>query len=816
MRSQRRTFILIIILACLAGAGGYLWQYLFANLPAISDIPANLNQPSIQILDRNNQPLYEILPSEGGRHAVLSLKNIPECMRLATIAVEDRNFYTNAGVDAEGMLRALWLNLRGGETIAGGSTITQQVIRSLLLKDEISQRTVRRKIRESLLAWELTRAYSKDDILALYLNQTFYGGFAYGVEGAAQTYFGKPASQLILPECALLAGLPQAPGLYNPFDQPDSAKARQLVVLGLMEKDGFITAAEEKQASQIPLSYNPAPFPIRAPHFVWMVKAQLDELMREGKLDPQASLVVRTTLDLNSQTIAENAVARQIEKFKIDPGMDHHVNNAAVVVLNPQNGQVLALVGSAGYFNQAISGALNMATALRQPGSVFKPFIYAAAFDPQSPNPWTAATPILDVETTFPSPDGKIYVPHNYDEKEHGIVPSRVALASSLNIPAVLTLQKVGIPQTLQLAERLGITSLGNPDQYDLSLALGGGEMNLLELTNAFAAFANRGFLVPGSLLLEIRDADGNLLYSPPKAAARQVFDARVAWLISDILSDDLARMIGFGRNSTLQIERPAAVKTGTTTNYHDNWTIGYTPDLVVGVWVGNSDYQAMRNVNGLTGAAPIWQETIRALLRGKPETAFERPDGMLKEKVCTISGLLVTPLCEHSAEEWFIDGTQPLKPDDVYTQIWLDASTGRLATDQTPAAKRVAKVVLNLPIQAQRWAHSQGLDLLSDFVSSAGNTARLLITSPQDGSNYFLTDQLTNSGQQLAVEISADASLNEITLRVDGVSVAAFSTGQHVFWWQLAPGTHLFQLEGIDSSGQVVRSDPVEITVSK
>ena len=819
MTKWKRSLLSVLFITTLALLFTGLGYATFAGLPAIESIPEHLNQPSIHIIDRNGISLYDILPETGGRHAVLSSRNIPDCMRLATIAVEDRNFYSNPGVDLEGMLRALYINLQGGETIAGGSTITQQLARSLLLQDEISTRTLRRKLRESWLAWQITRSYSKNEILDLYLNQTFYGGFAYGIEAAAQTYFAKPASQLLIPECALLAGLPQAPATYNPFDHPEAAHKRQLIVLDLMEKNGFITPSEHEQALQTPLSYNTIPFPIRAPHFIWMVKNQLDELSRTGQINLQSSMVIRTSLDINAQTLAENAVAHQIAKFKNDNRLDHHVNNAAVVVLDPRKGEILALVGSAGYFNPLISGALNMATASRQPGSAFKPFIYAAAFDPNNPQPWTAATPVLDVQTIFSSSDGQPYIPQNYDEKEHGPVSARVALASSLNIPAVATLQKVGLAQMTRLAAKLGINTLQSTDQYELSLALGGGEVNLLELTGAYGALANLGFLPAHNAILEIRNADGSLLYQPTKTPQPQVFDPRVAWLISDILNDDNARILGFGKNSTLKIERPAAVKTGTTTNYHDNWAIGYTPSLVVGVWVGNSDYQSMRSVNGLTGAAPIWQETLRGLLRGQPVEDFVRPEGLLKQSVCSYSGLLPTPLCNNTLDEWFIKGTQPTLPDNIYRQLWLDSNTGSLATSETPASNRQALIVLDLPPQAQRWAHSQGLHLLSDYTASINpsqkSTGTLLLISPQPRASYHITNKMERSAQQIPIQALVGSELRDVTLWIDGELATSFSSPPYIIWWSLTPGTHHIWLHALDFSGKLVTTKTIEITVT-
>ena len=501
----------------------------------------SLNTPSIRITDRNNQPLYEILPEQGGRHAVVSLQDIPDCMKKATIAVEDSSFYSNPGIDPLGIARALWINIQGGETIAGGSTITQQVARNLLLSQgERTERSLRRKLREAVLALELTGKLSKDEILALYLNQTYYGGMAYGLEAASQTYFGKPANELVLPECALLAGLPQAPGLYNPYTNPDLASQRKEVVLGLMEKFGFISSIEHSQAQEILLKYNPAPYPIEAPHFVWIVKDQLDQLISSGRIGSNQSLVVRTSLDLADQKLAEAAIAKQLASFqKTTNVLSKNVNNAALVALDAKSGDILALVGSANYFDTAIDGAVDMATSPRQTGSVFKPIIYASAMDPALPSPWTAATTLMDVSTTFTTQDGQPYQPTDYDEKEHGPVSIRTALGSSLNIPAVLTLDHVGIDKVISQANSLGITTLGSPDKYDLSLALGGGEMSLLELTSAFSAFANVGLYTGNYAILDVHDASGNLLYTQERKNPVQVLDPRVAWLIDNILSDD-------------------------------------------------------------------------------------------------------------------------------------------------------------------------------------------------------------------------------------------------------------------------------------
>ncbi len=819
----------LVAIVILAAAG----LYVFWGLPPVSALGKGLDTPSIRIMDRNGRLLYDILPQQGGRHAVLSFANIPQCMKDATVAVEDKSFYSNPGFDVAGIVRALWLNLRGGRTVAGGSTITQQVARNILLaQDERTEISIRRKLREAVLAVELTQRLTKNEILALYLNQVNYGGMAYGVQAASQTYFGKPANELLLPECALLAGLPQAPGAYDPFTHAELAKQRQEIVLGLMRAQGYISEDQRAAADAAPLSYNQRPYPIEAPHFIWVVKDQLDALIAQGKISQGQSLVVRTTLDLDDQHTAEQIVARGIAAFKPQPGeISHNVNNAAMVVLDPHSGEILALVGSADYFDESIDGALDMATSPRQTGSAFKPFIYAEALTPGLQNselkiqnsegsalPWTAVTSILDVSTTFITHDGEPYTPKDYDGREHGPVSVRTALASSLNIPAVKTLQAVGVANTVQLAGRLGITSLDDPSTYDLSLALGGGQISLLQLSSAYASLANGGYYIPSSAIIDIRDADGKLLYTEPHVSPVQVFDPRVAWLISSILSDDRAREVGFGLNSTLNVGFTAAVKTGTTTNFHDNWTIGYTPNIVVGVWVGNSNYQAMKDVSGVTGAAPMWNAMMRALLADQPDHPFVQPSGLTQATVCDLSGLLPTPACSHTRTDWFIDGTVPTQKDRWYQQVTVDAATGTLANDATPTSRRKQEVVLDLPVQAQQWAHSVGLPLLSDLQQQTdlSKPESLALVSPTPNTTYHLTSEITAAAQQLPVEAVAAQPFTKVTLYVDGAPLQSFIVAPYQSWWPLAEGQHTFYAEGVTATGDVVRTEEVAITVVK
>ena len=834
MKSRRRTFLLFLSLLA-AGLGAIAYARLMAGLPSLETLPTRLNLPSVRITDRSGRILYEVLGEEGGRHGVVPLQTIPLALRQATIATEDRSFYENPGIDAVGIARALWINittrLQGEQTeiLVGGSTITQQVARNLLLSaEERGERTLVRKLREALLAWQLNHSYSKDDILALYLNQTYYGGLTYGVEAAAQTFFGKPVSQLDLAESALVAGLPQAPSLYNPYTDPDAAKERQRVVLGLMQKAGFIEEEQRILAEREELIFASIPYPIQAPHFVMMVRAALDGMFTPDQIYEHGGLVVRTTLDLDWQGHAERAIERHLADLqKGEGGLGHNVNNAALVALDPHSNQILALVGSPDFFDALSSGAINMAIAPRQPGSALKPILYAAAMDPsrstqdgQSPAPWTAATMLLDVSTSFVTQDGKAYTPANYDRRENGPVLVREALASSLNIPAVITLDHIGMTGLFEQAAELGITTLQDPERYDLSLALGGGAVRLLELTAAYAGFANGGYRVTPVTILEVSDLQGSVLYTAPSVSNKRVLDERVAWLISDILSDNDARRIGFGPNSTLRIDRPAAVKTGTTSNFHDNWTVGYTPDLAIGVWVGNTNYEPMRDVNGLTGAAPIWHQFIRTVLTGSPPMPFVRPQGMDQEEVCFLSGLLPTPECPYRRWEWFIEATQPTQPDTFYRQVQIDAATGLLADAGTPPERRHNTTVLDLPHEAQTWARAEGLTLLSDLLAASGVetsptfSTPLRLTSPTQGSVYRLSPSMDADAQRITLEVVADPQLNEVSLWMDGILLERFEEGPYRLWWPLAEGKYEVWAEGLTQSGEYVLSERVVFIV--
>ncbi|HYO87685.1 MAG TPA: transglycosylase domain-containing protein, partial [Candidatus Limnocylindrales bacterium] len=493
-QSRRRQIAMGAVFALVVTAAAFgVW--IFGDLPSIDRLQAGLALPSSRIYDRHGRLLYEIISdtANGGRNTAVPLEQIPQHCRDAVIAIEDANFYQHPGIDLEGIARALWINLRGGEVLAGGSTITQQVARNLLLDpQQRAERSLQRKLREAVLALRLQSAYSKDEVLALYLNQSYFGNLAYGIEAAAGAYFSKGAADLSLAECALLAGLVQAPAVYDPLTNLDAASERQHIVLDRMAALGMISTAQADAAKTETLQFASIPFPIEAPHFVMAVIKQLerdygDELLRGG-------LEVTTTLDLDWQNAAEAIMRQQLYAINhpLDPRRapaDAH--NAALVSLDPHSGQILTMVGSPDYFDESIDGAVNATLAPRQPGSALKPFTYAAAFDPTLPDPYTAATMLLDVETPFVTRRLESYTPANYALVEHGPVSAREALASSLNIPAVETLDHVGINAMVQLASNAGLTTLAENPSLDLAVTLGGGEVRLLDLVQAYSIFAN-------------------------------------------------------------------------------------------------------------------------------------------------------------------------------------------------------------------------------------------------------------------------------------------------------------------------------------
>ena len=712
---------LVLLIAIGVGVGAYV--YIASKLPSPEELSVRAETfESTKVYDRNSVLLYEVFDPTAGRRTVVPLEKIPATVRDATIATEDPTFYANPGFNPLSIMRAFWQNLREGGIVSGASTITQQVVKNTYLSPEV---TWSRKINEAVLATEITRRYSKDKILEIYLNQNYYGNLAYGVGAAAEVYYDKPVGELTLAEAALVAGIPQGPAIYDPYTNLAAAKIRQGIVLDLMAQRGYISTAAAQQAKQEELHFSPLAIEMKAPHFVVYVREQL-EAQYGKELSYRGGLQVYTTLDLGMQATAERII---LEKVATLSELD--ATNAALVALNPQNGQILAMVGSADFYNEDIDGQVNVALRPRQPGSSIKPINYVAAFE----RGWTAATMIMDIKTQFPDGANPPYEPHNHDNKEHGPVLVRGALARSLNVPAVKTLQFVTLPGMLEMAHRLGIASLNRPD-YGLSLTLGGGDVKLLELTGAYAAFANGGRRVPPTAILRVEDSDGRLIAEADDDVGQQVLDPRHAYLITSILSDREARLPTFGPNNILELSFPAAAKTGTTDDYRDAWTIGYTPDLVAGVWVGNSDNTPMNRVYGSRGAGPIWHDFMEEMLGDRPTTDSVMPDGMVTAEICPVSGKLRTKKCPPGIKEIFVAGTEPEEPCDIHVDLRLCSVSGKRASEFCPHNVVTTRYFEVYPPEYRSWAEAQGKPQPPADICDVHTRPTLVqIREPRDGS---------------------------------------------------------------------------------
>ena len=744
---------------CVIGGIFIGYASIAAGLPAPDELQARASQfNSTLIYDREGGLLNEVADPNYGRRTAVSLDATSPYLKAATLATEDPNFYEHLGVDPVGIARALYhaVKYRDLDSGPGGSTITQQLVKLTFLSPE---RSLTRKIKEAILAAEITRRYPKDRVLEIYLNEIYYGNLAYGIEAASETYFDKRAADLTLAEASLLAGLPQAPAYYDPYTRlwnadgtPGAVKRRQSAVLSLMVKYGAISSDQADAAWQEPIKLKPLrqTYTSKNPHFVQYARSQVEQTLGPELL-AKGGLRIHTTLDPRIQAIAEEEVAKQIKALA-----GQGAGNAALVAVQPKTGELLALVGSADFNNEKISGQIDMAISPRQPGSAIKPFTYLAAFEMpaavskdaavskltpdkssqisaiEPPGYWTPSTAIMDIRTQFPDGAKPPYVPVNYDEREHGLVTVRSALANSYNIPAVKALEHVGIDRLKEMAKRVGITTLTRPD-YGLSLTLGGGDVTLLEMTGAYAVLANGGVRVPVSPVACVLDADGKLIWrgngseavtacktAQPGAAravtpapAQPVLNPQHVYLMTSILSDLEARRPMFGSSAELLslTGRPAAAKTGTTNDYRDAWTVGYTPDLAVGAWVGNADYKPMQKVAGGIGAAPIWHNVMQRSLQGKPAQPFAEPPGIQRIRVCADTGTLPGEACPTQREEIFASGQGPLPGQyDLHQRVRIDKVTGRLATEFTPPDRVEERNVMLFPPKYRAWAEAHGI----------------------------------------------------------------------------------------------------------
>lgn len=719
---------------------------------------------STVILDRNGETIYDIF--ENQNRIPVAFGDIPKDLKNATIAVEDKDFYKHQGLSSQGILRAL-LNIIIYRSIqGGGSTLTQQLVKNVLLTKE---QTLPRKMKEAVLAIQIERKYTKDEILQMYLNEAPYGGTAVGVEAAAKMYFNKHAKDLNLVECVILAGLPQSPTLYSPFgSNPKAYIDRSLHVAKRMREDGYITAAQEleirKQLDSV--QFAEGDIGLRAPHFV----AYVEEFLKDKLGDKTVSaggLRVTTTLDLKLQDQAQKIVKEEVDKVK-----NLKVSNGAAVVLDPKTGEILAMVGSKDYSATDSSGfKFNVVTqGLRQPGSTIKPIIYAAALK----KGYTASTLLMDVETKYPSGDTKKedYNPKNYDLKYRGPMQLRYALGNSINTIAVKVSALVGIKDALNLAYDMGITTLeptdANLKRIGLSLPLGGGEVKLLDITSAFGVLATEGLKQEPRAVLKVEDAKGKVLYEQIPTTAKRVLSEDVAFIIDNILSDNSARKDTFGERSYLYIpDKTVAAKTGTTDDKRDNWTIGFTPSVVVGTWVGNNDNSAMSPTlaSGVTGAAPIWNRIMREVLKDKKNEPFPKPDNVTEVEIDAYGG--GTPVDGQARrKEFFIKGTEPTGPSAIYQSLKVSKKdNGKLANSVEVASgnydtKQFIVFKEQDPVSGDgknRW--QEGIDVW--------------INSQPDNGKYKFPTETYSGSDKIAVSIKepgdqAQVNSNSVTISAD------------------------------------------------
>lgn len=715
---------------------------------------------STKIYDRTGKILlYEI--HGGEKRTRIKLADLPSYVKWATIVAEDDNFYTHSGVDFKGILRAAIMDVLHLGKVQGASTITQQFIKNAVLTNE---KTFARKLKELVLAFEIERRFSKDQILEMYFNEIGYGGATYGIEAASNYYFGKSAKDVTITEAALLASIVKAPTYYSPYGKHrDELLTREEYVLRRMLEQDYITKDEFEKAKRDVAVIQPRQENIKAPHFVLWIRELLTEKYG-GKSLEEEGLKITTTLDWNKQQIAEESItkiAKQNEK-------DWQAKNAALVALDAPTGQVLAMVGSRDYFDTKNDGNVNVALRPRQPGSSFKPIVYSAAFE----KGYTPETLLYDVVTTFPTDIEGEYIPHNYDDKEHGVVSMRQALAGSLNIPAIKTIYLTGVSRVLDLADRLGYTTLSDRSRFGLSLVLGGGEVTLLEHTAAFASLARDGVRHPITSILKIEDRSGQTLEEWQPSDGTRSMNENIARLTTSILSDNDARAYVFGQRNFLTLpDRPVAAKTGTTNDYRDAWTMGFTPSLATGVWVGNNNNTAMKKgADGSKIAAPIWNTFMQKALKGTPKESFVAPLPNDATKPI-LRGVSQGP---HSILQ-FVDKDDPRGPvpsdpgRDPYYEPWEKAIQEWLIKNNATALENIPTIAITTP--GDNAVVARGVPLPLQVTTTAKRGIRQV--------QYFLDDLL------LSTNTIAPFSFEKFSLAPD-----------------TTPGAHILTVQAMDDVG--------------
>ncbi len=759
---------------------------------------------SLTITDRNGEVLREILSDKETRAYWIGIDELPEHVLHAVIAAEDKRFFRHQGIDPIATIRAMYQNIRHRGVVSGGSTITQQTIRNIYNHP----RTIKGKIREAVYALRLERTLSKNEILTQYINRIPYGNGIHGIEAASRFYFGKPAGHLSIGESAFLAGLPNAPSVNNPYRSPERAAQRQRYVLARMLARKFITPEEYDRAVSQHIKLTPAERNFLAPHFTEMVRREF------GSEKLSRITTIRTTLDRKLQHTIEQIVRAHIISLE-----KQSVSNGAVVVIDNTTGEVLALVGSTDYNDPDIQGRVNGATALRQPGSALKPFTYGLALE----NGMTAAEMLADIPYHGSVEEGA-FSPINYDNQFRGPVLLREALACSYNIPAVRVAEQIGTGVLLHRLRQAGMTSLDkSPSYYGLGLTLGNGEVRLIDLTNAYAAIARGGQYLNHSIIQSSQTINSETIPMQYDLAGQHIFSPQISYILTDILSDNNARAPAFGFHSPLHLPFPCAAKTGTTKDYNDNWTIGYTSRYTVGVWIGNFDGKPMRGVSGITGSGAIFRDVMLFLEGDKQPVDFSKPSGIAKLHVCAQSGELPTELCATKVYESFVIGTEPGHRCSVHRIYPVDIRTGRLADRTDPGSFTRDHIVEVYPPLFDAYFQNRILPFKSHplVLSDSGfdgeerkelSTHTFDIVYPENGSVFKIDPVLRREYQNLTIRVAYSGSYRDIMLMKNG-EIISLLDGKNTFTWNLQRGEHEFLIEGY-SHGRKESSRPVRVVV--
>lgn len=713
----------------------------------------NSRNSSVSIQDRNGIPLREVLSLNDGRSTWVELPDISPYVIKSTLRAEDKRFRNHSGIDPYAVLRAFHVNLKHGKVLTGGSTITQQLIRII----RPQKREYSNKLLEAIYAIRIEKSLLKDQILENYLNRAPYGNQFFGISAAAWGYFRKPAKDLSLAESAYLSILPRAPSSYNPYKNPEKISKLFQKLLKDLFNDRIISKLDYDLAKKTELKISAKTWPFKAPHLVEM----LPEIN---------SNKIKTTIDISLQEKIETIIEN-----RITPLEKYNVTNAAAIVVDNKTGEILSLVGSVDYYNKERDGNVNGATALRQPGSALKPFTYILALE----NGYSAASILPDIETHFATTKGD-YSPKNYDLKYRGPVRLRIALANSLNVPAVYILSQLGPANLLKFLQNIGFKSLDQESgYYGLGLTLGNGEVKLLELAQAYSTLARLGIFQTLHIVL-----------NEPYTNRSRFFSKETAYIISDILSDDESRRMTFGDSSPLSLPFPVAAKTGTSKNFRDNWTIGYTPEFTVGVWVGNFDASAMHGISGITGAGPIFRDIFIELSKRHELTWFQKPKKIVSKKICPFSGKILNESCSTGIDEIFIRDTEPLLKCSYHNEDYLD-----------------------LPYIYHDWALTHNIQIKQNKIltknskkESTHQTKKIRIIHPNNNSIYAIDPDIPINLQNLFLTAIGD---DKIEWFIDGEKKTT-TTPSHKVSWPLKRGKHTIKISSRNNS----LSDEVTITV--